>query len=32
MDPNENLLAFYRRHGFVDSSLHPMRYHLRNGT
>jgi GNAT superfamily N-acetyltransferase len=30
MDPNEELLAFYRRLGFVDSSLHPMRYHLRH--
>jgi GNAT superfamily N-acetyltransferase len=25
MDPNERLLGFYRRQGFVDSSLHPMR-------
>jgi GNAT superfamily N-acetyltransferase len=25
MDPNERLLGFYRRQGFADSSLHPMR-------
>lgn len=30
MDPNEELLGFYRRHGFIDSTLHPMRYLLRN--
>jgi GNAT superfamily N-acetyltransferase len=30
MDPNEEMLAFYRRQGFVDSTLHPMRYLLRH--
>ena len=32
MDPNDELLAFYRRHGFVDSVLHPMRYLPGNGS
>ena len=32
MDPNDELLAFYRRHGFVDSALHPMRYLPGNGS
>lgn len=30
MDPNERLLGFYRRQGFVGSALHPMRCHLSN--
>ncbi|MFM8365469.1 MAG: GNAT family N-acetyltransferase [Verrucomicrobiota bacterium] len=30
MDPNERLLDFYRRQGFVDSALHPMRCLLNN--
>jgi GNAT superfamily N-acetyltransferase len=28
-DPGEKSAGFYRRHGFVDSTLHPMRYLLR---
>jgi len=30
MDPKERLLGFYRRQGFVDSVLHPMRCLLNN--
>lgn len=30
MDPKPELLEFYRRHGFVDSALHPMRLHIRH--
>jgi len=28
-DPGERSAGFYRRHGFVDSTLHPMRFLLR---
>ena len=29
ISPGERSAGFYRRHGFVDSTLHPMRFLLR---